>query len=357
MKLYNDVIMVDSHVHIVGFESMDFLESYLYGYGLDKLNIVSLACKDRNLIMQNILCALFKMKHPGKVYAYGSLYYPYYPLDDKIPGDYNFVDQVKTLMDTGFDGIKMLEGKPTLRKKIGVPLDSPIFDDYYSYLEKQGIPVVFHAADPETFWDKDTAPEFSFEHGWFYGDGTFPKKEEIYNEIEGILSKFPELRVTFAHFYFLSNDIERAAAFLDRWMNVKFDITPGREMYDNFSKKPAAWKEFFSKYRDRIVFGTDMEDSMFQGGPQDIINTIRRFLETDDKFDNWGFEINGLSLEKDVIDRIYYKNFESYAGEVPKKINVEMLLEGCRKIKEIALKDTCLTGYAQEIDRVLGMLK
>ncbi|NSW91434.1 MAG: amidohydrolase family protein [Firmicutes bacterium] len=357
MKLYDGVIMVDSHVHIREFKSFEFLESYLKVYSLNKVNIVSLACKDENQIMQNILSALFKMKHPGHVYAYGSLMYPYYPLDDKIPGDYNFVDQVKILMDIGFDGMKMLEGKPTLRKKIGISLNSSIYDDYYSYLEKQGIPIIFHAADPETFWDKDTAPEFSFEHGWFYGDGTFPEKEDIYSEIEGILSKFPKLRVTFAHFYFLSNHIERAAAILDKFENVSFDITPGREMYDNFSKKPSEWKEFFTKYQDRIIFGTDMEDSMFQGRPQDIINTIRKFLETDDKFNNWGFEINGLALDKDVIDKIYYKNFESYAGKVPKKINVEKLLDECRKIREIAMKNNSLIEYVQEINRVIDMVK
>ncbi len=357
MNLYNNAKLVDSHVHIMNYKSLDFLDSYLKDYGLDKINVVSLACRDETEITQNILCALFKLKHPEKVYIYGSLMYPYYPLDDKIPDNYNFVDQVKILMDIGFDGIKMLEGKPILRKKIGVPLDSPIFDDYYSYLEEQEIPIIFHAADPETFWNKDTAPEFSFEQGWFYGDGTFPEKETIYKEIDGILNKFPRLRISFAHFYFLSNYLERAEAFLDKWENVSLDITPGREMYDNFSKRASEWKDFFIKYQDRIIFGTDMEDSMFQGGPSDIINTIRRFIETDDKFQNWGFGINGLGLDKATIDKIYYKNFESYAGITPKRINVEKLLKECKKIKEIVIGKGDLKKYTQEIDRVVDEVK
>jgi len=332
---------------------MEFLYNYLKNYNLKKINIVSLACKDQSEIAQNLLCALFKLLHPKSVYAYGSLMYPYYPLDEKIPYNYNLVEQVKTLMNMGFDGIKMLEGKPTLRKKIGIPLDSPIFDDYYSYLEEQEIPIVFHTADPETFWDRETAPEFSFEQGWFYGDGTFPGKETIYNEIDGILSKFPKLRVTFAHFYFLSNYIERAEAFLNKWKNVSLDITPGREMYDNFSRKPSEWKAFFTKYQDRIVFGTDMEDSMFQGGPSDIINTIRRFLETGDKFHNWGFEINGLALDKNVIDKIYYKNFESYAGSNPKMVNTKRLLDECRRIKGIALESPALSTVVPEINKII----
>ena len=357
MNLHNNIKIVDSHVHIRSFESLDFLDGYLKKYNLNKINIVSLACEDQSEITQNLLCALFKHMHPGNAYAYGSLMYPYYPLDDMIPDEYNFVDQVKRLMDMGFDGIKMLEGKPTLRKKIGVPLDSPIFDEYYSYLEEQKIPIVFHAADPETFWDRETAPEFSFAQGWFYGDGTFSEKETIYKEINGILNKFPNLRVTFAHFYFLSNYVERAQAFLDRWKNVSLDITPGREMYDNFSRKPSEWKAFFTEYKDRIIFGTDMEDSMFQGGPSDIINTMRRFLETDDKFDNWGFKINGLALDKAVIDKIYCKNFESYAGKVPKRVHVEMLLDECRRIRGIAVESPALNTVVPEIGKIINEMR
>lgn len=357
MKSCNNIKMIDSHVHISNFESFDFLDSYLNDYGLDKINVVSLACDDENKIIQNILCALFKLKHPKNVYVYGSLMYPYYPLDDKIPDSYNFVDQVKTLMDIGFDGIKMLEGKPTLRKKIGVPLDSPIFGDYYSYLEEQEIPIIFHAADPETFWNKDTAPEFSFEQGWFYGDGTFPEKETIYKEIDGILNKYPRLRISFAHFYFLSNHLEMAEAFLDKWKNVSLDITPGREMYDNFSKRAQEWKDFFTKYQNRIIFGTDIEDSIFQGSPLNIINTIRRFLETNDRFCNWEFEINGLGLDKDVINKIYCKNFESYAGKLPKKVNIERLLEECQKIEQIVIRKIELNEYIHEVDKIVDAVK
>ena len=48
-------------------------------------------------------------------------------------------------------------------------------------------------------------------------------------------------------------------------------------MYDNFQRAPE-WKNFFTKYQDRIIFGTDMEDSMFQRWTIDIIDTIRRLL-------------------------------------------------------------------------------
>ncbi|HHV96077.1 MAG TPA: amidohydrolase family protein [Clostridiaceae bacterium] len=357
MGLLSDVKITDSHVHIGSIKHFNFLDKYLKDYGIENINLVSLACKGHEAIAQNLICALYKLLYPDNVYAYGSLMYPYYPLDDKIPDEYNFVEQVEKLMAIGFDGIKMLEGKPTLRKKISVPLDSPIFDNYYSYLEEQKIHVIFHVADPETFWVKETAPSFALEKGWFYGNGTFPEKETIYKEIDGILNKFPNLRITFAHFYFLSNFPERAEEFLNRWKNVSLDVTPGREMYDNFSKRTEVWRDFFTKHQNRIVFGTDMEASMFQGGPSDIINTMRRFLETDDKFNNWGFEIKGLKLDQAVVEKIYSKNFESYAGSTPKRINTDVLLDECLRIKNLAESKKELNNYVSEVEEVINMLK
>lgn len=348
--------ITDSHVHLWNTGSYEFFDRYLSQEGIDRINIVSLACMSKNDVFQNVLAACYKLLNPGKVYAFGSLMYPFYPLDRKIPKEYDFALQVKAMMDMGMDGIKMLEGKPDLRKSIGIPLDNKIYDDYYSYIEKEEIPVVFHVADPETFWDKDKAPKFSFEHGWFYGDGTFPEKETLYNEINGILTKFPRIHFIFAHFYFLSDFLLRASEFMDKWKNVSFDITPGREMYENFSKDPKGWKEFFTKYKDRIIFGTDMTDDQFQGGAADIISTMRRFLEENGRTSNWGFEIQGLGLEKDVLECIYHKNFERHTGDLPKPINKNKIVAECDRLLELTKKDREYLPAYDEIAKIREMI-
>ena len=40
-------------------------------------------------------------------------------------------------------------------------------------------------------------------------------KEELYAEVDEVLRRHPNLRVIFAHFYFLSADLPRAARFFD----------------------------------------------------------------------------------------------------------------------------------------------
>ncbi len=72
-----------------------------------------------------------------------------------------------------------------------------------------------------------------------------------------MLDKHPRLNATLAHFFFLSEYRDRVEEILEKYPNVKFDLTPGWEMYIAFSKDTEGWHDFFEKYSERILFGTD----------------------------------------------------------------------------------------------------
>ena len=131
----------------------------------------------------------------------------------------------------------------------------------------------------------------------------------------------------------------------------------GKPSYNNFSKKTSEWKDFFTLYQDRIVLGTDMEDNAFQGSPSNIIDTIKRFIETNDEFHNWDFDICGLGLDKAAIEKIYYKNFEYYAGDIPKKIDTSRLLNECNKMEELAAQKTNLNPYIDGLTEISKKIK
>jgi predicted TIM-barrel fold metal-dependent hydrolase len=129
--------------------------------------------------------------------------------------------------------------------------------------------------------------------------------------------------VVFAHFFFLSADLERAAAFLDRWPSVCFDITPGSEMYHNFSKRPAEWREFFVRYQDRILFGTDNTahtGDQIKWAAQNV-ERVRGFLETKTAFSG-----PGLALPQDVLERVYHGTFERVFGATPRPLDMAGLV-------------------------------
>ncbi len=246
--------------------------------------------------------------------------------------------QVRRYVDIGFDGMKIIEGKPMVRKLIPIPLDAPHYAGLWATLEATGMPVLFHVADPEEFWDRDLIRPSAFERGWYYGDGSYPSKEAFYAEVDHILARHPNLKVVFAHFYFLSADLERAAAFLDAHPNVCFDLTPGSEMYVNFARTLDATRAFFVRYADRILYGTDInsERAMTESGMAHALTTaraVRVFLEADGMFrlpgeSHWASRsgLAGIGLQEPELERIYRTNFERLFGPTPAPLNREAVI-------------------------------
>ena len=312
--------IIDSHVHISGPACLDYMKTYCSQQGFQAVNIACLGQKQPNDALQNILAAFLKLQDK-RFYAHGSLLYPSIPADPTQMDPAVFARQAEQLYDIGFDGIKMLEGKPTTRKLIGLPQNDPLYGPFYACLERTGQHIVWHVADPETFWDKDKAPAFSFQSGWFYGDGTFLTKQQLYDEVLAVQHRYPRLNVTFAHFFFLSDFPDQAEALLQQFPNVTLDITPGREMYDNFSRRIERWRSFFQRHADRILFGTDMTSTEFQGAAGDLVDAMKRFLATQDVFTYWDFTIRGLGLLPEDCRKIGQTNFMRLVGQSPRPVD------------------------------------
>jgi hypothetical protein len=261
----------------------------------------------------------------------------------KTPG---LVEQLDRLMKLGADGIKMIEGKPTTRKLFPVPVDDPYFADYFARLEETALPVLWHVNDPEEFWDPEKTPSWAKERGWGYGPDDV-QKEAQYAEVARVLERRPKLVVIFAHFYFLSADLPRAAELLGRYGNVHLDLAPGIEMIYNMSKDPQASREFFVRHADRIVFGTDISSGNTDAEASARAGIVRRWLETDDEYrvpPEVDFLLGkpadgvmrGMNLPKGVLDRIYRLNFERLAGKRPRRLDAGLAAGECRRIAAIA---------------------
>jgi predicted TIM-barrel fold metal-dependent hydrolase len=309
--------IIDSHTHLTSF---DAIERFNHIRATCDLYGMTVACIPYMGPHINVLGLLAKALRPADTWTLGGL-------DHAAPGHeesgLDFAAQARRLRELGADGVKMIEGKPGARRETGLALDDPRYHGFYRYLEDQGMPLLFHVADPETFWDADKAPEFARKADWLYLDPSFPSKEQLYTESTHVVELFARLKVIFAHFYFLSADIERAAAFLDTHPSVCFDITPGSEMYYDFSRDPVAWREFFIRYQDRILFGTDNTahtEELAQWSVQNITR-IREFLET-----NSAFSGPGLALPAETLDCIYGGNFERLFGREPRAVDTSALV-------------------------------
>ena len=102
----------------------------------------------------------------------------------------------------------------------------------------------------------------------------------------------------------MSNDLDKASAHLEKYPNVNFGIGA---VIQEFGRQPKRAREFFIKYQDRLIFGKDAYN------PEEF-HTYFRILETEDEYFPYYkkyhafWRMYGLGLPDEVLKKVYYKN-------------------------------------------------
>lgn len=339
---------IDAHIHYALPLQPEALISFMDKTGIDMANLVLVPSRSRLTAVPDALMA--KAKYPERFYVFTSFDVSEYYRHGKEVGKY-MAKFVENMRRCGCDGLKIIEGKPSMRKFMAIPdFDLPCWDPLWAYAEKAELPILWHVNDPETCWDPDNAPKHIRMAGEFYDD-TYINNEVQYNQVFRILDRHPNLKIIFAHLFFMSAQLPRLSALLDRYPNIMVDVTPGLEIYTNLSQNVDAAQAFFNKYQDRILYGTDigarcvladgyrpfnedeclarMEliDGLFTPNFQQVMKEDGRYLiNTDD------FVLRGISLSDTVLDKIYRKNFQRFVGETPAKVTPRRIIKECRRI-------------------------
>jgi predicted TIM-barrel fold metal-dependent hydrolase len=184
---------------------------------------------------------------------------------------------------------------------------APIFEK----AAELGVPVMFHTADPDAFFlpideTNERFEELAAHPDWSFCGSQY-SKEELLEQRDRVFARHPKTTFVGAHVAGSSEHLARAAQVLDSFPNVCVDISARAS---ELGRQPFTAREFFLRYADRIVFGTDLlpDQSMYQ--------LYFRFLETEDEYFPYPshasrqgrWNIYGLSLPDDVLRKIYRDN-------------------------------------------------
>lgn len=212
-----------------------------------------------------------------------------------------------------------------------IPIDDPRLFPIWERAERLGIPVAFHTGDPVAFfapWNSENErwDELKLHPEWSFADkGRYPSLETLFKQVNNVYRKFSKLQFVSVHVGGYSENLKEVSKWLDEIPNLSVD-TAAR--IGELGKHPAGeGHEFFTKYQDRIMFGTDMaywNGCDVQGaGPcrnftseedRRFYDIHWRYFQTADKqFDhptpiqgNW--KIDGIALKPDVLKKIYWDN-------------------------------------------------
>ncbi|MGD0803304.1 MAG: amidohydrolase family protein [Candidatus Bathyarchaeia archaeon] len=278
-----------------------------------------------------------KATNPGLFYAGG--YVPW-SFDAKNWDKVDWISYIESLVELGYDGIGEMGAKPVTRDR-HTPLDSPIYKGFWEACEAEDLPVVCHVGDPEEFWSEDQTPPWAKSRGWGYYRGDYPSLEELYSEVENVLSRHTKVKVVYPHFLFLSPHMDRLDDFFTRHPNAYIDLTPGIELVYNISRHRDEWRRFFTRNADRILLGTDIGMSKTVEEHLARVWILRNFLETSEEFytpdsadellTRYKEPFIGLDLPTGSLEKIYSRNFLRLWGAKPRVVDVKTVISTSEK--------------------------
>jgi hypothetical protein len=206
-----------------------------------------------------------------------------------------------------------------------VMLDDPRLAPIFKFLVQNGIPLIGHNGEPRDCWlplDKMTfSKSYYGSHPEYhmYLHPEYPSYEAHIQARDNLLEKYPDLKFVGAHLGSLEWSLEELAKRLDRFPNMRVDLSRITNLQLHTLNDREKTRNFFIKYQDRLVYGTDkaINSSTDSAGLSKNIHDawVRDwiFFVTDDQITLPGFgNLSGLKLPVDVIDKIYYKNAKSW---------------------------------------------
>jgi predicted TIM-barrel fold metal-dependent hydrolase len=120
-----------------------------------------------------------------------------------------------------------------------------------------------------------------------------------------------------AHLASLEYDVDRIAAFLDRFPNANVETAARMSQVQYQSVRDyEKVRAFFIKYQDRILYGTDLtlspgdDVAAFKASAHDVWTRDWRYLATSEsqRVEMIKADVKGLALPRAVIDKIFYRN-------------------------------------------------
>ncbi len=175
------------------------------------------------------------------------------------------------------------------------------------------LPVLIHVADPVAFFDpidetNERWEELGNHPDWAFTSPPFPPFIEILNGLKTLVQRHPSTTFIGAHVGCYAENLAWVGNMLEECPNYYIDIS-GR--IGELGRQPYTAREFFIRYQDRILFGSDM------GPDVEAYRINYRFLETFDEYFNYStseipdqgrWYIYGLGLPDEVLRKVYQGN-------------------------------------------------
>jgi uncharacterized protein len=223
------------------------------------------------------------------------------------------VKELKRCVQTGACGVGEIHDKGEglhsgKSKALGMHPDDPRMDPVFETCAELKLPFSLHVADPIWMYQKMDRTNDGLMNAYEWRLDNKPNIVDLSGMVdilERTTKRHPHTTFIACHLVNLDYDLTRLGELLDRCPNLHADISA---RYAETAATPRAAAQFYAKYADRLVYGTDM------GFDKTMYHTTFRILETldehfyaTDQFD-YHWYLNGFGLPDHVLQQVYHDN-------------------------------------------------
>jgi uncharacterized protein len=212
--------------------------------------------------------------------------------------------------ELGDKGEGDLYSKPASGK--GIHIDDPLLKPVLDKCAELKMPISIHIGEDRWMYEKaDSTNDGLMNSAIWHVDMNIPGKldhAQLMTHLANAVHQHPKTIFIACHLANCCADLTKLGKLLDSYPNLYADIGA---RYSEISPIPRYAADFFTKYQDRLVYGTDM------GTDASMYRITFRILETADEhfyepqqFD-YHWPLYGLDLPKPVLQKIYHDNAAS----------------------------------------------
>lgn len=191
----------------------------------------------------------------------------------------------------------------------GMHIDDPRMKPLIKRCGELHMPISIHVAeDAWMYLPSDSANDGLMNAAKWKVDMTKPgilNHDQLVSTLEHAVRDNPKTTFIACHLANNCSDLSVLARLLDKYPNLYADFAA---RYSELAPVPRYAHQFFEKYSNRLVYGTDM------GASKDMYETTFRILETADEhfyeFERFGYHwpLYGLALTDGTLKKIYSDN-------------------------------------------------
>ena len=210
-----------------------------------------------------------------------------------------------------------------------VQIDDPIFTPVFAWLASNGHTLVAHIAEPIACWQPLDANNpyrhyYSKHPEWhMHGRTDRPDHATMVAARDRVIERHPTLRVIGAHLGSLEYDVAELAKRFDKYPNFAVDTSGRARIGDLGRQERDKVREFFIRYQDRIMFGSDrsargqlaMKPDQLEESLKKLTDALElgwAYYATDKVVTVNGQACHGVALPQDVLLKIFSTNAEQW---------------------------------------------